>query len=435
MPGKNEPKTFGIDFGTSNSAVAVASGGEVEVVDWSIPESLFDTIGRKSSDTLPTVLFAPDYDKEIYIGHDAVAHYLFTGLEGRFLQSMKAFLPQSSFSGTTVRGRHYAIEDLVGAFLKRLMEAAEKKLGEKITGRIVLGRPARFSLDDEEDRLAEARLLRAAKAAGLEEVTLLIEPVAAALAYEAKLSRDETVFVADLGGGTSDFTLMRVGPSHRGRSDRRESILASGGIPVAGDCFDGEIVRARLFDAFGYGSSYIAFTEKTPVPSWIFHKLKRWNHVSLLKSKKYLDFLREVRETCDRRDQIGALIRLVDDDMGYLLFRAVERAKRAVHDSGEAEISDEDNGLPVRERMTRTEFKQATHSLIEDIQKIASSVLADAGVAPKDVDAVFMTGGTSLVPEIRSAFAALFGDHRLRHKSTFTSVVDGLARGFGQTWH
>jgi hypothetical chaperone protein len=423
-------KTFGIDFGTSNSAVAVATEGQVRVVDWSIPDSLFETLGKKTSDTLPTVLFAPDYDKEIYIGHDAIAHYLFTGLEGRFLQSMKAFLPQASFSGTTVRGRHYAIEDLVGAFLRRFLDGAERVLQEKIEGRVVLGRPARFSLDPEEDRNAEQRLLKAAKIAGLQEVTLLIEPVAAALAYEAKLAKDETVLVVDLGGGTSDFTLMRVGPSHQSRTNRKDSILASGGIPVAGDCLDGEIVRARLFDAFGYGSHYFAFTEKTPVPSWIFHRLKRWNHVSLLKSKKYLDFLREVHETSDRKAQIGALLRLIDDDMGYLMFRAVERAKRGVHALGEVRIEDDENGLPISEPMTRDQFANAAVPLIEDIKKTALAVLADASLGPEQVDAVFMTGGTSLVPEIRSAFSALFGEHRLRSQSTFTSVVDGLARGY-----
>lgn len=246
----------------------------MRVVEWALPPALAEARGKASDDTMPTVLFAPSYEGLTHIGHEAIAQYLFTGLEGRFIQSMKAFLPQSSFTGTMIRGRHYKIEELVGAFLRRFLEAAEMTLGSKIEGQVILGRPARFSLDEAKDRLAEQRLREAARIAGLTEVNLLIEPVAAALSYEARLDKDETVLVADLGGGTSDFTLMRVGPSYRD-ADRRRSILASGGIPIAGDCFDGEIVRARLFDAFGFGSHYLAMTKPTPVPHWIFHKLNQ----------------------------------------------------------------------------------------------------------------------------------------------------------------
>jgi hypothetical chaperone protein len=421
--------TFGIDFGTSNSAIAIARDREVRVLEWPLPDALAGGRTPRAQDTLPTVLFAPSYENELHIGHEAIAHYLFTGLEGRFIQSMKAFLPQSSFTGTMIRGRNYAIEDLVAIFLRKMIASAETMLEERVEGRIVLGRPARFSLDDAEDRLAESRLLRAAALAGLKDVRLLIEPVAAALAYEAQLAKDEIVLVADLGGGTSDFTLMRVGPSHQGKGDRKGSILASGGLLVAGDCFDGELVRARLFDALGFGSSYVAFTAPTPVPHWIFQKLLRWNHVSFLKNRKYLDFLKEVFETSDRPEQIGALIRLVEDDMGYLLFRAVERAKRAVHQAQRTWIADEENALPVKATLTKKQFEDATEGLVRDIRKTALGVLRSAGLDAESVDAVFMTGGTSLVPEIRTAFASMFGEAKLRSKSTFTSVVDGLARG------
>jgi hypothetical chaperone protein len=422
-------KVFGIDFGTSNSAIAVAREGRVDLARFDVPESLVDRAGRETSDTMPTVLFAPSWEREMFIGHRAIAQYLFTGLEGRFVQSMKAFLPQASFSGTMMRGRNYTIEDLVAEFLSRMLREAERALGEKIEGRIVLGRPARFSLEAEEDALAETRLLAGAERAGLRNVALLIEPIAAALAYEARLERDETVLVIDLGGGTSDFTLMRVGPSHRERTDRKDSVLASGGIPIAGDCLDGEIVRARLFEPLGFGSKYRVMNEETPVPHWIWQKLKRWNHVSFLKNKKYLDFLREVLETTDHREEIGTLIQLVDDDMGYLLFRAVERAKRNVAVEPRTKIADEENGLPVSATMTRKQFAEATRAQVEAIEKTAREVLAAANMRADDVDAVFMTGGTSLVPEVRAAFAKVFGETRLRSERTFTSVVDGLARG------
>lgn len=435
---------FGIDFGTSNSAVARASeDGEVRIASWPIPGELARASGASSSDTTPTVLFAPSWDgpaedevrparragtPALLIGHEAVSQYLFTGLDGRFIQSIKAFLPQSTFTHTIIYGRKYSIEDLIATFLGTFLRAAEAQLGGKIEGRVVLGRPARFSLDPEEDRLAEERLRRAARLAGLPDVAMVIEPVAAALAYEADLTADETVFVVDLGGGTSDFTLMRVGPQTRGRPDRRDSILASGGVPSAGDAIDGELVRARLFDPLGFGSSYLSMTARTPVPHWIWQKLKRWNHVSFLKSKKYLDFLREVHDTSDRPDEIAALIRIVDEDMGYLLFRAVERAKREVATSGRAWIRDLEHDLPVRRVLTRAQFVEATAEVVGQIRGAAEEVLAAAGIGPPEVDAVFMTGGTSLVPEVRAAFTGLFGEGKLRSRSTFTSVVDGLAR-------
>jgi hypothetical chaperone protein len=418
---------FGIDFGTSNSAIAMAtSDGEVRPVRWEIPATLAAG-GSTESSTVPTVIFAPNYDHGFTVGFDAIRQYLFTGLDGRFMQSIKAFLPSAAFTGTVIRNRHYSIEELVAIFLRRAREAAEQQLGTKLEGKIVLGRPARFSLDPEEDRLAESRLLAAAALSGLPEVSLLIEPIAAALAYEATLDHDEVVIVADLGGGTSDFTVMRVGPSHRG-PNRAESVLASGGVPIAGDALDGQIVRGRLFDQLGHGSQYLAFGAKTAVPNWIFHKLLRWNHVSFLKSKKYLEFLREVQKTSDRAEEIGRLIEIVDCDLSYVLFRAVERAKRGVQSEPSATIADEEHGLPLARELTLEQFVEAIDQEKREIRATALEVLARAGLEPKDVDAVFPTGGTSLVSAIRSEFASIFGPDKLRGRGTFTSVVDGLAR-------
>lgn len=425
--------SFGIDFGTSNSAVALAEGANVRLVEWRVPEVLSGAVdgmgaGPGRSSTLPTVIFAPEHERGLLVGHEAIARYLYAGFEGRFIQSIKAFLPQASFTGTAIRGRHYAIEEIVASFLTRLKEGAELALGQKLEGPLVFGRPARFSADPEADRLAEERLRRAIGMAGFGDFEFVIEPVAAALAYEATLAHDEVVFVADLGGGTTDFTLMQVGPGHRGRGRRGAGILASGGLSVAGDAFDGQIVEAQLFEPFGRGTTYRAFGAETPVPHWIFQKLKRWNHVSFLKSKKYLDFLREVHGTCDRPEAIGRLIRIVDEDLGYLMFRAVERAKRTVHGGGATRIADEANDLPIDEPMNVAQFAGAVTPLLEEIKATALAVLADAQLEPKAVDAVFLTGGTSLIPEVRQTFAQLFGAERLRSHGTFTSVVDGLAR-------
>ncbi|MBI4822162.1 MAG: Hsp70 family protein [Deltaproteobacteria bacterium] len=411
-----ETRTFGIDFGTSNSAVAMlAPSGEV---------SLADLFGRPSS---PTVLFFPAYDKADYAGAEAIQQYLTRGLEGRFIQSMKAFLPVASFRGTEIRGRFVSIEELVARYLRWIVTRAGESLATLVEGRVVLGRPARYSHDPEADALAESRLRKGAELAGLGSVELVIEPVAAALSYESELTSDETVFVVDLGGGTSDFTVMRVGPGQRGASDRRRSILASGGTPVAGDAIDGEIVRDRLFHQLGHKSTYLALTDPVEVPAWIFQRLLRWNHVSLLKNKKNLEFFRLVEQTSSRPGAIGAFRTIVEDDLGYALFRAVERAKISA-ESGSAIIEDDEYGLPVRATLSGADVERSSGEICETIEASARDVLSAAEILPAQVDAVFMTGGTSLLPAVRARFVRLFGHDKLRQRGTFTSVADGLAR-------
>jgi hypothetical chaperone protein len=417
---------IGIDFGTSNSAVALATAaGDVRLAGFRRP------IDAGRSETTPTVLFFPSYERAVHSGHAAVARYLLAGLEGRFVQSMKAFLPSRSFTGTVIRGRHMDIEDLVATFLTRLIEEAELELGLRIRDEdlaIVLGRPARFSEDEESDALAEERLVRAAKKAGIERFRLLIEPVAAALAYEAMLERDEIVLVADLGGGTSDFTLMQVGPTHRRRRDRRGSILASRGVPIAGDRFDGELVRLAILPSVGFGSDYLAFTDRAPVPHWIFHKLLQWNHVSFLKSRETLEFLRLVERTSSAPEGIGRLLRLVEEDQGYLLFRAVERAKRELGERELARIADEEHELAVDGEITRSGLEEGVAALAERILATARETLTAAGLRPEQIDAVFLTGGTSLLHPVRRRFLEVFGASRIRGGETFTSVASGLAR-------
>jgi hypothetical chaperone protein len=416
--------SVGIDFGTSNSGYAIADDGVVRLATFA---RLTDP---GESDTAPTVLFFPDYERDVHFGHSAIARYLHVGLEGRFVQSMKTFLPQRSFTGTAIRGRHHDIEELVAIFLRRFLAAAEAHLGVRTKDlELVMGRPARFSEEDDADALAEARLREGARRAGLDKLRFLIEPVAAALAYESQISHDETVLVADLGGGTSDFTLMRVGPSQRHLPDRRPSILASRGIPIAGDKIDAEIVRVALLPLLGLGSDYLAFTDRATVPHWLFQRLLQWNHVSFLKSKDTLEFLKLVHKTSSDRAAIGRLLELVNSDQGFLLFRAVERAKRELAAAPVARTSDEANALAVDAEITRHDFDRAIAPLVDKIHGTAMATLAAAGVEPDRVDALFMTGGTSLLPQVRARFEETFGAHKLQGGNTFSSVAFGLALG------
>ncbi|MEM7677570.1 MAG: Hsp70 family protein [Myxococcota bacterium] len=424
MPG------LGIDFGTSNSALAVANGDQVNVLRWKIPTAVAKK-DKQEGTTLPTVFFVPHEGRDLHVGYEAIEQYLLTGLDGRFIQSIKAFLPSKNFTGTQIHGRPRTIEELIAIFLRECLAKAREQLSASIEGPVVLGRPARFSLDDQSDQLAEKRLLKAAEIAGLSNVRLMTEPLAAARAYEARLLEDQTVMVVDLGGGTSDFTVIAVGPSHKARPDA-ERVLASGGVPVAGDALDGEIVRAKLLDLFGHGSSYRVFGEPTKVPHWMFKKLLSWNQLSFLKAAKYLDFLREVQRTSDQPEGIARLLRIVEEDLGYIMFRAVERGKQGVQRGQSAQIEDKDYALPFSVTLMRPEFEAATEEPIQKIRSTAHEVLRRAEVTPPQIDAVFMTGGTSLVQPVRRVFIELFGEDKLKGQDTFTSVVDGLARAAHQ---
>lgn len=428
-------RAIGIDFGTTNSAVATWGA------DQGVRVARFDGLdrtlrlgdgGSSVADNLPTVFFFPSGERSLHTGYDAIQRYVESGMDGRFIQSIKTFLPSRAFTGTQVGGKVRSIEELVAAFLRQLVEKASHSLQTELKGPVVLGRPARFSADPELDALAEGRLRRAAALAGLSEVTFVIEPVAAALAYEATLTADETVVVADLGGGTTDFTVMRVGPSCSRLTDRSASILASGGLSVAGDRFDAEIVRAKLFPLLGHGSEYDTISGAALVPHSLFQKLLQWNHVSFLKSRDMLEFLRKVHAKSSDPKGIGALLQIVEEDLGYVMFRAVERAKRLLPNSDPAAIEAEAFAFPVSAWLTREEFDTAVSGLLDDIRATATEVLGAAGLDPSRVDAVFLTGGTSLIPEVRAVFAKLFGADKLRDRNTFTSVVDGLARSGAQ---
>jgi hypothetical chaperone protein len=412
---------IGIDFGTSNSAIAVIGGKagagkpkKAKVASFAAVEA--ETTAR----TAPTVLFFPSYQPETHFGR-RVRTYLFNG--SRSLHQSMDLPPFKTF-----KARRSAASSWRSRTWWRCTCVASSRTEASLRPRSPRTscssdpRPRR-----EADALAEAAA-RGAERAGLPKPRLLIEAAAAALAYEADLKRDETVLVADLGGGTSDFTVMRVGPSHRDLPDRRESVLASRGIPVAGDKFDAEIVRAALLPILGLGSSYVAFTDSAPVPHWIFHELLAWNHVSFLKSKKTLEFLKLVAKTSNAKPAIQRLLRVVEEDQGYLLFRAVERAKRELTTGTHARIEDPEHGLAVEADISRETFERVTAPLLEQIWSTAIDCLAAAGIGAEGVDAVFMTGGTSLLPAVRARFVDKFGSRKIKGGDTFTSVVEGLAR-------
>jgi hypothetical chaperone protein len=404
----------GFDFGTSNSAVALPSGEVLKLDGLALQPKLFRS-----------VLFFPEDSNETLAGHEAVMRYQEDNA-GRFMQSMKTWLPSASFTRTLLRGKALSLEELIAVFLQRVRTLVSDSLGQQFDG-VVLGRPARFSADAVADARAEDRLRKAAGIAGFQQVRFLFEPIAAALAYEATLSQDATVLVADFGAGTSDLTLMRLGPSHRGRGERRTDVLASAGVYVGGDRFDAAIMKSKLLKYFGQGSTYEVGQKRMPMPTYISSRLLSWNEMSLIREKKTRELIDMMLKTSDRKPAIEALHDLVMYNLGFRLYRAIESAKVRLSTDESAPIDFEDERVCIHETITRAEFEAATTHLITELEECTDGLMA---TVPADlhIDSVFLTGGSSHIPVVRRLFARKFGEDKIRTADAFTSVAEGLGR-------
>ena len=267
-------------------------------------------------------------DLSAYAGPDAIEQYLNAEDGGRLIQSIKSYLANSSLKSTSLFGKRYRFEELVGYLLRSLKTAAGKS-GIPIGTKAVVGRPVRFvgATNESDDAYAEKRLTEALRMAGITEVHFEFEPVAAAYSYEADLKKDELLLVADFGGGTTDFTLVRVGPDARRMRDPQQRVLASAGVGIAGDSFDAKLVRHLVAPLLGRGSPWRLMGKIGTMPNWPFAKLEHWHHLSFLKSNENMEALRSLRARAIEPDKIDLFIMLVTEDLGFQLHRAVQTCK------------------------------------------------------------------------------------------------------------
>lgn len=423
---------LGLDFGTTNSAVGSARrDGPSRLAGFGEP-------GRRSPTFRSVLHFSaperkPSRRPVPTAGPYAIDSYRDEGAGGRFLQSLKSHLASRHLSETWVFGWKFTLEDLVALILTELRRTACAELGDP-GERVLLGRPVHFAagpeghVDIEGDARALARLEAAARQAGFAEVEFELEPVAAAYEYERSLDHDELVLIGDFGGGTSDFCLVRLGPGPRAEADRSKTILGIEGVPIAGGAFDGRIVRAVVAPRLGLGSLRRSEHGKTlPVPAWLYSRLERWEDVSFLASPQTFETLKQLRYQAVEPGKIDSLIRLVEDDLGYLLYEAVEATKLALSSSASARFEFHELPRRIAQDVSQPEFEGW---LAPDLARLAGCVdrlLDRCGVAPGDVDRVFLTGGSSLVPAVRRLFTDRFGAERLRGGEELTTVASGLA--------
>jgi hypothetical chaperone protein len=419
---------LGLDFGTTNSAIARANGPNADAFGAAGGAVRLATIGDAS--TFRTVLYFDPHEQiggrpAVLAGPFAIERYLSGDGTGRWIQSIKSHLASRLFDKTMVFGRTFTLPELVALFLDRLLRAAESDLGALDRRRVVVGRPVRYAGSESpaDDDLAIERMREGLALVGIEDPIFEPEPLAAAFSYERTLDHDELVLVADFGGGTSDFCLLRLGPRRRGVSE----VLAIDGVGIAGDAFDGEIVTHAVAPALGLGSRYrrrLPTGEDTlEVPTWIYGKLRRWHHLSFLKSRDTLDLLDDLRKQALEPEKLRRLIDIVENDLGFHMYRAVEGSKVRLSRADVTELTFED----IATRITRDDFNAWIEDPLTSIGAALDRTLQKANVTARDVDAVFMTGGTSLVPAVHQLFAKRFGENKLRGGDELVSVALGLA--------
>jgi hypothetical chaperone protein len=403
----------GVDFGTSNSTVGWVRPGQATLL------ALED--GKA---TLPSVVFFNADDDQVRYGRAALADYL-EGYEGRLMRSLKSLLGTSLMDGQTeVAGRSLPFRQLLAHFIGELRRRAQQQAGREFTS-AVFGRPVFFVDDDPAaDRLAEETLAEIARAAGFKEIGFQYEPIAAAFDYESRIDREELVLIADIGGGTSDFSLVRLGPARAGRSDRRDDILATGGVHIGGTDFDKYLSLASVMPLLGYGSTLVS---GAPVPSSYYFNLATWHTINQAYTRKSSAQLEDLARDAAEPAKLARLRNLIDERAGHWLAIQVEDAKIGLSAAPGVELDLDRLTPPERLQVERAVFESAIAGLVDQVGATVQGLLAEAGVAPERVDTVFFTGGSSGVASLRERIAAIVPQARRVEGDLFGSIGSGLA--------
>lgn len=412
--------TYAIDFGTSNSLLGAADGTKFIPPIPLDPTALDPTVMR-------TLLYFPNPNK-VHYGSQALIKYTENYGEGRLIRSIKKHLPQRSFIGTYIEDRPFNLEDLIGYFLFEMRKRANKHFNQDVD-RVVLGRPARFSADDAEDRFAQDRLEIAAKKAGFKWVEFLPEPIAAACEFRTTLNQEKIVFVGDFGGGTSDFTVMRMRREKYDPSD----VLSIGGIAKAGDVLDGSVMRHRLCDYFGSNVAFqVPFSSNVlKMPTHLMEKICSPADISILAKRDVIEFLKNVEKWATSqkdKEKMKHLFTLIEDSLGFSIFEAIEKTKKELSTSENSQFNFDYPGVSLKENIQRNEFDQYIESNVNAIIECMDQTIQNANIKPEAVDIVCMTGGTAYVPAIREALVKRFGPEKIQARKHFHSVVEGLAQ-------
>lgn len=403
----------GVDFGTSNSTVG-----------WSRPgQSALLTLEDEKV-TLPSVVFFNAEDDTVNFGRAALASYL-AGYEGRLMRSLKSLLGSSLIDGQTeVLGRALPYRTLLSQFIEALKHRAERAAGREFH-QAVFGRPV-FFVDDnaDADRLAEQTLTEIAHAVGFKEIAFQYEPIAAAFDYELQIDREELVLVADIGGGTSDFSLVRLSPKSAQKIDRRDDVLASAGVHIGGTDFDKYLSLSSVMPLLGLGSR---LKNNSEMPSSVYFNLATWHTINLAYARHAERQINDLYREAAERHKLDRLQDLIERRAGHWLALQVEQGKIALSNAAKAELILDRLSPKETIHLDRDHFDNAIAQLVSTIESTVLNLLADAGVSRDAVSTVFFTGGSSAVPLLRKNIAMLLPDARKVEGDLFGSIGAGLA--------
>jgi hypothetical chaperone protein len=403
----------GLDFGTSNTTLGTIEGQAPVLAALEINQT-----------TIPSAIFY-EVDGAVLIGRKAIEAYV-DGVPGRLMRSLKSVLGTSLIDETTRLGRErISFRDVIGYYL-----AAVKRRAEQATGRelreVVHGRPVHF-VDNapDADRAAERTLREIAREIGFDEVTFQFEPIAAALDYERQISIEEIALIADIGGGTSDFSIVRLSPQRHRKADRATDILANDGVRVGGTDFDRQLSLGLVMPLFGFGSAMKR--AGLDVPSRYFHDLATWSNINRMYEPRVIADIRQVRQQAAEPSLLDRLVRVVDEQRGHTLAMEVEDAKIALSDRRKTAISLEWVAPGLNAAVSRPDLVSHTMQLAERIAARIKICLAQARLSAEDIDAVFLTGGSVKLAHVRKAITRAAPSARVVEGDTFGAVGKGLS--------
>ena len=414
------PLTLGIDFGTTNTVVALAdAAGPAHLVRFPAPEGelfAFRSCLSFHAGERPN-------ERAIAAGPWAIEAYVEDPAETRFIQSFKSFAAAESFSETQILGRRFRFEDLLSTFLLKLRAYAEAGMAE-LPSRVIVGRPVTFAGAAPSEPLALSRYEAAFERMGFSEILYAYEPVGAAFFFARELDHDATVLVGDFGGGTSDFSIIRF---EREAGEIRAIPLGRSGVGVAGDAFDYRIIDHLVSPALGKGSSYQSFGKTLPIPNRYYSAFARWDQLALMRASRDMREIRALVREAVEPEKIERLVETLDENYGYQLYRSVSRLKEALSAEDAAEFRFEAGSISLRGGVRRATFEGWIAPELARIEAAVDAALADANLPPQGVDRIFLTGGSSLVPAVRAIFHRRFASDRIETGAELESIASGLA--------
>ena len=411
---------LGIDFGTTNSVIAALdrATGQVRTVRLQAGGMVHDTF--RSLLCFWTEPAAGRLQTRHAAGPAAIEAYLEDPLDSRLVMSTKTYLASRNFSATSLMGRTWTLEALIGLFLRELSQAGGL---DPANVHITAGRPVRFAGEQPDDAFGEQRLRAAFANAGFRDIGVALEPEAAGYRFTHALQGRATVLVGDFGGGTSDFSVLRFDPG----ADEPVQTIARSGVGLAGDAFDARIMDRVVAPLLGKGSHYAPWGTPLPVPAEWYSAFARWHRLSMMRSPRTLRDIAEVRRTADAPERLDCLLSLIEDEQGYGLYRAVSDAKLALSVSDSTVLRFEHEAFSLVQPVTRAEFESWIEPDLRKLDAALAEAVAAAGLGDQEIDRVFLTGGTAFVPAVRALFERRFGAERVSGGGEFVSVAEGLA--------